>query len=244
MKYMPSDRFKQTSCKECVFAIYSEKTQTSCAADRISKLKPYVIEAYDDEKEFFVIDRICNLYRPSGWNNNVLDIQKAKDESSITFDVLINCDNITNEYVDKIKDELKNIKYPKKKINTFLFQSSESSRDEKHMAFQLYQELEACTISLYMNKTEYIYSILQKSKNTFHILLDKNNIGGISNFLIKTNSAIVDELNRFILCKSENKTLISNMAIKVLYQNLYLDYENIMPLFLENAKKENLYAEF
>lgn len=244
MKYTPQGQFKQTSCKECVFAIYSGNTQTECMADRISKFKPYVVEAYDDEKEFFVIDKICNLFRPSGWNNGIVDVQKAKNESSITFDVLINCDKITEQYVENIKRELKNISYPDKKIKIYLFQSSQSNKYEKQVAFQLYQELKDCVISIYFDKAEYIYGILQKSNSTFHIIIDENNINGISELLLKVNSAIVDDLKRFILCKSVNKLFISNMAIKILYQNLYFDYDNVMSSFLENAKKENLYTEF
>ncbi len=165
MNYTPPDRFKQTSCKECVFAIYNDKTQVDCAADRISKFKDYVISAYDDEKEFFVIDRICNLHRPKEWNNGSADVSKAVDECSITFDVFIDCNDISIEYYSKVKNELQNLSYAKNKINVYLFQSSESKKDEKHLAFQLYQDLNNCIISLYFDRVEYIYSILQKSKN-------------------------------------------------------------------------------
>jgi len=202
-----------------------------------------VISAYDDEKEFFVIDRICNLHRPKEWNNGSADVSKAVDECSITFDVFIDCNDISIEYYSKVKNELQNLSYAKNKINVYLFQSSESKKDEKHLAFQLYQDLNNCIISLYFDRVEYIYSILQKSKNTFHIILDNTNIDGIGSLLIKINKLIVEDLCRFIVCESDNKIFISNMAIKILYQNLYLDYDNVMPSLIESAKKEKLYIE-
>jgi hypothetical protein len=243
MNYTPPDQLKQTSCKECIFAIYDDKTQTGCVADRISKFSDYVISAYDDEKEFFVIDRICNLYRTTKWNDGNIDLKKAIDESSVTFDLLINCDNIDSDYSAKIVKELIGLQYPQNKVKVYLFQSSSSTKEEKHEAFQLYQSLKNCLISIYFDKTEYIYGVLQKSKNTFHVILDQKNIDGIGDLIIKINELIVQNLSRFILCQTSNKIFISNMALKLLYQNLYLDYDNVMPTLIESAKKEKLYIE-
>lgn len=243
MKYIPQDKFNRTSCKECIFAIYNDNTQTGCMADRISKFKPYVIEAYDDDKEFFVVNRICNLYRTHNWNGNVADLDKAKEEVAITFDILIDCDNITDDYVNTIKSELINLKYPNNKIKIYLFQSSQSTKEEKHKAFALYQDLKNAVISIYFNKIDYIYGILQNTKNTFHIIIDSNNATGIGQLITTTNDLIVNNLTRFLVCKNDNKILISNMVLKIMYQNLYFDYENILSSLIENTKKENLYIE-
>ncbi len=51
-----------TSCKECKFAIYDGKTQTGCEFDLFDKYRKAgieVLEAYDEDLEFNVIDRIC-----------------------------------------------------------------------------------------------------------------------------------------------------------------------------------------
>lgn len=56
-----------TSCKKCCFAVYKENTQVACKFNRLTafqKAGASVIEAYDDEKEFFVVEgRVCNLFR-------------------------------------------------------------------------------------------------------------------------------------------------------------------------------------
>lgn len=58
---------KDTSCKLCHFAKYEGITQTGCMLGRIDKFRNHseVIEAYDHDKEFYVIkDRLCNTYNP------------------------------------------------------------------------------------------------------------------------------------------------------------------------------------
>ena len=58
MKSKPSGKMVETSCKECIFAVYENDTQVGCFANRIEKFKEAkeIIEAYDDEKEFYVRD--------------------------------------------------------------------------------------------------------------------------------------------------------------------------------------------
>ena len=65
MKLQPLDHKIQTNCKDCIFAIYSEETQTGCEASRtdIFKNQNKLIEAYDEENEFYVVKGFCNLYR-------------------------------------------------------------------------------------------------------------------------------------------------------------------------------------
>jgi hypothetical protein len=67
MNNIPQGFEISTSCKNCYFAEYKDNTQTGCCLDRLEKYKNInaeVIEAYDDDKEFYVIqDKICVYYR-------------------------------------------------------------------------------------------------------------------------------------------------------------------------------------
>lgn len=56
----------QTSCKDCVFALYKANTQVGCTFDRVEKFKKIgveVLDCYDDQKEFFVISSVCTLHK-------------------------------------------------------------------------------------------------------------------------------------------------------------------------------------
>ena len=97
MRLPLQDQQIKTSCKECVCSIYKDATQTGCSFDRIKKFGTDVIEAYDDNKEFYVIKRFCNFYRNPKWNNGEFDAEKIKHECACSFEVIINCDNLTTD---------------------------------------------------------------------------------------------------------------------------------------------------
>jgi len=65
-----------TSCEGCIFSTYENDTQTSCKLGRIEQFKnknTEVIEAYNDEKEFYVIKSFCNCYRTLEWGDSHVD---------------------------------------------------------------------------------------------------------------------------------------------------------------------------
>ena len=89
MKSKPQDRSLQTSCQECQFAIYDDDerlgkvsggTQTGCLAGRLETLKDYVVEAYNDDQSFYVIDCVCNMFRQKSWNAGRRDVKLAREE--------------------------------------------------------------------------------------------------------------------------------------------------------------------
>jgi len=88
-----------TSCKSCILASYSNITQNDCKAnllEKYKKLKVPIVEVYDEEKEFFVIEgRQCTYYRNKDW----LDFHKNKHYlhewiNQIQKEIEIQCDII------------------------------------------------------------------------------------------------------------------------------------------------------
>lgn len=75
-----------TSCKLCIFAEYEGFTQVGCKKGRIKKYKDSastVIEAYDEDKEFYVIkDRTCMFRRTQVWLDRL-----GEDPHESTIDV-------------------------------------------------------------------------------------------------------------------------------------------------------------
>lgn len=73
-----------TPCKSCKFADYEQDIQTSCLLDKINQYKNRgieVLEVYDDEKSFFVINKKkCLYFRTEDWyqKKNLDSIEKAK----------------------------------------------------------------------------------------------------------------------------------------------------------------------
>lgn len=94
-----------TSCKNCIFAQYEDKTQTSCylgMIDRARSANVEIIEAYDEEKEFYVLkDALCPFSKTEEWKkakkldksslDKLADI--IKNESVVTCDLYIYISN-------------------------------------------------------------------------------------------------------------------------------------------------------
>ena len=245
MAYMKPDPTKQTSCKDCIFAAYDGNTQTGCLADRISKFENDVIAAYDDHREFYVINRLCNMFRKKTWNDGVVDIIKARSEIRVSVDILINCDNMSLDYKELIISELRKISNYTSQFSCYLYYSYESPKTTREHVFDIYNKFPKNSfVSMYFNEVEYVTGIIAKTKNSFHIKLDSKNIQEASEFVIFLDESINTELKKVILYKYKNdKIAISNMACKILYTDLYLDYDNNISKIEDDSKSSNMYIE-
>lgn len=89
-----------TSCKDCVFAIYDNKTQKGCELGRLDKYREKgveIIEAFDNDLEFDIVNgHQCVAYRHMGpnsqWYQDTLPeerIAKVRREITVRTDVII-----------------------------------------------------------------------------------------------------------------------------------------------------------
>ena len=89
-----------TSCKACVFAEYEDLTQTGCNRGMIDKYRDAevkILEAYDEDREFYVIsNRLCPYYRTKAWANrigeedfDVISERMLKFETQLSFHVMV-----------------------------------------------------------------------------------------------------------------------------------------------------------
>jgi hypothetical protein len=74
----------ETSCQNCIFAEYNGRTQTDCALGMLLAHKN-VIESYNENGEFFVINGLCLTYRDNRWDyhNRTLQEQKKQLEKEL-----------------------------------------------------------------------------------------------------------------------------------------------------------------
>ena len=179
MKSKPPDKTLQTNCKECLFAVYDKNTQTGCMADRISMFQHtpkgnMVIAAYDNEKEFYVIDGLCNYFRPPAWNEGIADLEKAKYESKTKFAIVIHADNINSDNLASIKNSLKHINYMSDKITITISHSISISPQEKQLVRSLFHfcidDLKINTqINAYLTQKQQDYEAFRRSQCMYFI---------------------------------------------------------------------------
>lgn len=266
MKLDQQDNLLQTSCKDCILAEYNGITQIGCQANRISKFNN-VIEAYDEEKEFYVIDKFCNYYRHNSAHTN---IDKIKLESQISIDLYLDCNTLTNddkEYfinfynsqhliyyepcsfiLDDIINDRFNIRaqknsYNVNKIGIHLFHDYKANDSIKYMAFDIKTHTKNSSVSINLNDPNFIHNNIFQSSRLFHISTDKlTNFE--NNIFFKLNDLINTDLKTCLVIKYKNLYAISNVAYKIIaYQNNCMDYKTNITNVIKDVKQKELYFE-
>jgi hypothetical protein len=117
-----------TSCKDCVFAVYENKTQTDCSMGMIKKYRDKndeIIEAYDDDKEFYIINkRKCINHRKESWfaqfenpeNSTEYRIEKTKASNRLNYILLIDLKLFNVEKLHQTFIDISNLDVKPKRI--------------------------------------------------------------------------------------------------------------------------------
>lgn len=124
-----------TACKNCVFAIYNKITQTGCALGYIDKYKTkdaQILEVYDNEKEFYVInDKKCLGYRENTWFAKYgiehADLQtktdKFKELNHLDYLIMIDLKNFTIQDLVILNESIKECSIAPSKIVFIRYQT-------------------------------------------------------------------------------------------------------------------------
>ena len=211
----------QTNCKNCAFAVYEKDTQIGCLHGRVDKFKNLnpdnVLEAYDIDKNFYVINKFCNFYRDKdSWNNGILDTKKIRQEAKLTFDVFLNCDNINTEYLEWIKEFIKNINdYGSDKVHVHIYHNDNLQLERKKEILSLLPLLKIYTLNVYLyNADELKHNIILKSKQSYHLDISSNNTVDFD-ILSQIDIEINDNLKRLLAIKLKNNYVYSNLSYKI-----------------------------
>lgn len=138
MKLKPLGEFLYTSCKDCKFAIYNEKTQTGCQADQIERFgKENVIEAYDDDEEFYVIKTICPYKVPKQETCTIKDVEKTAD--LVTFGIVLYLSHIKQNAgrIRKTIESICELEYDKTLFKVSMSHKHNVSAEEKKIVRDL-----------------------------------------------------------------------------------------------------------
>lgn len=200
-----------TSCKDCFYAIYDEsnKTQIGCQFNKIDKLKENgvnVIESYDEDKEFFVLNNhACMAYRSK--ESMLKADQDVKESMVLTrkqmsprIAAVINVFNDDKEGLQKTINQIKNQEVPFYEV---IFCVSSSIKPSEIIS--IINELKCSfkwtikqIIDEYWLGSRSINIAVQKSKSTYFTLFECNfDIPPL--FVKEIDTAICDEMKRFII---------------------------------------------
>lgn len=250
MKSQQQEQSIKTSCCDCAFAIYNGNTQTGCIFDRIKKFDN-IVEAYNKDKEFFVLNRLCNYYRNKSWGYSSNDAKKVEQESATSFNVLINYSTLNDEKVDHIIQLINTTQYYDNKVNFTLFHNNENDDNVKDHVVKIIhstsQNFHRMSLSLCYVREVFLSTFLKKTRNDFHILLLDDQILSFDiSMIIDVNKYINDDFKRGIVFARNDIYCISNFAFKsyaFTESKEKTTYEENRNLLLEVAKKKKLFIE-
>lgn len=234
----------RTNCKNCSFAIYSDKTQVGCEHDRITKFAEASKEAYDEEKEFYIIDKFCNYFRDKAWGYSIKDKQKVIEESANSYLIFIDCNEIDTP--KKITDFISNINYYQRKIDIILFHSKENFEYVKDNVASIARNCKKLVnISvLSEDKNVIFHQNLIKSKVFFH-----SNISKLENENVTFAEDIEEFTNKRLLrgyvINHKGNIFFNNHIYKaVAHLNQLYTYEDTITKLIEDSKKIGMYVSY
>ena len=240
-------RHLQTNCKTCVFATYDGGTQVACEAGRVEKYEKQglLIEAYDNDKEFYVIDTLCNFLRPPHWNDGKADLDLAYSEVAPTHTIIIFLDGVTNESKEEILQNICDIDYDRAKIRVLLSQDGNASKRQKQIAMELFTEFKCkegfAGVAIKVNLDDKFrdYDLFRSSQTSY---CTRVRIGtSIPKHLF---SEIHDTLNKkltraVVFDKSGIKTISHPLVLASFMQ--HKNYEEFEKSVIEESKEHDLF---
>lgn len=264
MKSQQQEKKYQTNCQDCLCAEYEGKTQTGCALNRIEIFKDRgeVSEVYDAEnREFYIIDRICNGYRDPNWNGGKLDKDLILSDISVHFGILVDTENIRHTFEEKgvfiektnkdtienFVEKIKSCKYDLSKISIAL--SNRVGSKNFGAVAELFNQLinipvKCITINHNEEKISGFYrNVLKGSFSNnfqFYTVTDLNLFD--LDLLNKVNDKITIDLDKFSVAESKSNQFILKDAFKF-HLNTFLDYDLILENFITVSKQSNYFRE-
>lgn len=241
---------KDTVCKDCAFAQYDDVTQIGCKFNLIDKFKESgstVIEAYDEDSEFYVIkDRACPYKRSEKWKDRVPDDKvelMLTQETNLPFHCILYASNSikkNKKSIVSIKDqELKpaQITVIREHGNTVVPGMFKEWLDDTTCMWRLEN------LFLKKDRDQVNHQIAKRVNFPYYLVMEGGDILP-SDFLSNINKFVIKELRQFSMIKYENCFVVP-MAVHY-YAYTMCDFtktiiENIEELQCQDKKNKMIF---
>ena len=246
-----------TPCKECVFAVYEEDTQVGCKRGMIDKYRSigaHILEAYDEQKEFYVIEnRLCPSFRTKVWLENIDKVANVRGVDDIDtqdlIDRVLSVENVYSYHVMTIfkDDDLDSLGELIKSVEDQDFSPVQLTIIRPIFSKIKVQELREFIKSKYngkwrlenliLNKTDdEIFHQAQKSvDSTFLVMIDSGKKIEGNTLFSSINKTVAEDLKQFILIEGDGIKIISVTVYSYWYFN-----GNTKKSIVDNIKEYDL----
>jgi hypothetical protein len=215
-----------TPCKQCVFAQYLDTTQIGCHLEYIEIYKKNnieILEAYDDNKEFFIINnKKCIGYRENKWfekrdmANASIEQKIAKYEESnfAHYVAVINLKDLSLLDLEQIYHNLSSCTIKPQKIVMIRYINDEKNFPYKDIEKIFYKQESIIPWRIQTmldNNIPYQHILCDIAKNNkfCRFLLDvSENNSKINDIINHVNNKVYKELKSFCVCTDQSKKIL------------------------------------
>jgi hypothetical protein len=214
-----------TPCKDCVFSIYEDITQTDCHLKYIDKYRDKnieILEAYDNEKEFYVINgKKCIGYRESKWfkqfgleNSPIQDkVNKFTELNHLSYMIVIDLKYFTLKHFNHLIEEVKKISISPEKIIFIRYQ------DNKDFTYDIIKNLLdkiklGCKwriqtmVDNSLDNKDILHNCINLNKQHRFILSINKPANNIYKIIDKANYIVYEDLDQFNVISNKDKTAL------------------------------------
>jgi hypothetical protein len=207
-----------TPCKKCAFAIYEDRTQKGCHLNYIDKYKNHnvdILEAYDDELEFFIINKKkCLGYRENSFfpEDSTIEekINTFHQTNFIQYLMVINLKDMSSDELTQIGDKIKNLSIQPQKLIFVRYQD----KDQRHSYFNIEKIIKDSNYkNLWEVKTMVVdspyYNVLHEVINVnkkYRFVLSVNRFGDFENLVHTANKTVYEDLASFVSYINKDKS--------------------------------------
>jgi hypothetical protein len=214
-----------TVCKHCVFSIFDNNTQTGCFTkylDRYRDNHEEILEVFDDNKEFYVINnKKCLGYREKSWfdqfnmlNSSIEEkFEKIKKENKLQYLLVIDLQQYNLEDLDDLESQLKALETSPSKIIFIRYDNNTI-----HSFERLDQILKSCDLhcpwriqsmlDYSLSYDEILHTIIFIENKYRFILSVYKPYKSINNIIVKANKIVFENLGQFNVISDDNKSCL------------------------------------
>jgi len=213
-------------CKNCVFSVYDNNTQTDCSLNYLEKYKTIgaeILEAYDDDKEFFIVNsKKCIGYRENKWfkqfgleNSELSDkINKYYELNHLDYLAVVDLKSFTVHDLQDLLTEFNEANIKPQKIIFIRYVD-----DQQIFSYDVMQKLIADSkidfpwriqtiVDTDLINADIIHNITSiNTKYRFTLsIIDPGS--GIADLIDKTNKLVHEDLDQFLVVTNSNRNAI------------------------------------
>jgi len=213
-----------------------------CEHDRISSFeaRDEIIEAYDNDKEFFVVDRVCNYFRPPRWNEGNADLDLSKFESSVNCVVIVDIPSPNPEELQKTVASIAKLDYNRKRFSVvFSHAMTMKNRELLVPVMSSMPEGIEYTMVLYASSSMQYYEIM-RDRDCTHLIKLESGQEIDSKIILDVNSSINIDLEKAVTYSKGSLNVIQLQAYLAKY-SINDDFDNFITSLIDEATQSGLH---